>query len=512
MPVKLLYLISATIIFSNCQLLKPVSNKTNSVHPEIQREFRAAWVATVANINWPSSPDLSVAKQQQEAIQLLDLLERTNFNAVIFQVRPQADALYDSSLEPWSYYLTGKQGEAPSPYYDPLKFWIEEAHKRGLELHVWMNPYRAHHPSGSEVTESSIINRKSDLVVELKNGYWWFDPSLKGTQDHGLNVVMDIVKRYDIDGVHFDDYFYPYESYNNNEDFPDNKSWNEYQTSGGKMTRGDWRRNSVNVFIERVYKSIKKEKPYVKFGLSPFGIWRPNNPASIQGFDQYNELYADAKKWLNEGWVDYFSPQLYWPINQIPQSFPVLLGWWNEQNYKDRYVWPGISIGRFQGEKQVDEVINNIMITRGMMSKAPGIVHWSIAPLVDNDTLRHEIATKPYRTKAIVPPLNWIRHKTPGVPNITYTYPSENHISISLTENEHDILNWIAYTKYDGKWTVKMMDRKTLTTEISYTKVEPSIKPELKNFGRISLLEEVQITYINRLGFESHPFVLSINR
>ncbi len=512
MPLKLLYLICATIIISNCQFLKPASNKSTSVHPEIQREFRAAWVATVANINWPSSPDLSVAKQQEEAIQLLDLLERTNFNAVIFQVRPQADALYESALEPWSYYLTGKQGEAPSPYYDPLEFWIEEAHKRGLELHVWMNPYRAHHPSGSEVSESSIVNRKRDLVVELKNGYWWFDPSLKGTQDHGLDVVMDIVKRYDIDGVHFDDYFYPYASYNNNEDFPDDKSWNEYLASGGKMTRKDWRRNSVNVFIERVYKSIKKEKPYVKFGLSPFGIWRPGNPASIQGFDQYDELYADAKKWLNEGWIDYFSPQLYWPINQIPQSFPVLLGWWNEQNYKNKYVWPGISIGRFQGEKQVDEVINNIMITRGMSPKGPGIVHWSIAPLVNNDTLRYEIATKPYRSKAIVPPLNWIRHKTPDVPNLDYSYTSGNHISITLTENNADILNWIAYTKYNGKWSVKMMDRKSLTTEINYTKMEASIDPEFKNFGRVSILEEVQITYINRLGFESHPFVLSINR
>lgn len=512
MPIKFLCLICATLVVSNCQFLKPVDQSPASLHPEVQREFRAAWVATVANINWPSSPGLSVAKQQQEAIQLLDLLEETNFNAVIFQVRPQADALYESSLEPWSYYLTGKQGEAPFPFYDPLEFWIGEAHKRGLELHVWMNPYRAHHTSGGEVSESSIVNTKSDLVVELKNGYWWFDPSLKGTQDHGVEVVMDIVNRYNIDGVHFDDYFYPYASYNNDEDFPDDKSWNEYQTSGGKMSRKDWRRNSVDTFIQRVYKSIKKEKPYVKFGLSPFGIWRPGYPASIQGFDQYDELYADARKWIQRGWVDYFSPQLYWPVNQIPQSFPVLLGWWNEQNLHDRYIWPGISIGRFQGEKQIDEVINEIMITRGMNSKAPGVVHWSIAPLVDNDSLRHEIATKPYLNDAIVPPLNWIRHKIPSVPNLDYAYSSGNNISITLKEDDQDILNWIIYTKYDEKWSVKVIDRKNLTAQIPFTKIGRSINTELNNFGSISILEEVQVTYINRLGFESRPFIFLLNK
>ncbi|GAB5408721.1 MAG: family 10 glycosylhydrolase [Balneolaceae bacterium] len=511
MTVKLSFMFCAILLISNCQLLKQANSTPESIHPEIQREFRAAWVATVANINWPSSPGLSVEKQQQEAIKLLDLLEKSNFNAVIFQVRPQADALYESSLEPWSYYLTGIQGQAPTPYYDPLDFWIEEAHKRGLELHVWLNPYRAHHTTGGEVSDSSIVNKKSELVVELKNGYWWFDPSLKETQDHGFNVVMDIVTRYDIDGVHFDDYFYPYPSYNDNEDFPDDKSWNAYLVSGGKMTRKDWRRNSVNTFIERVYKSIKKEKSYVKFGLSPFGIWRPGYPESIQGFDQYDELYADAKKWINEGWVDYFSPQLYWPINQIPQSFPVLLGWWNEQNHKKRYIWPGISTGRLQGERQIDEVINNIMITRGMMPKSPGIIHWSIAPLVDSETLRHEIATKPYRSKAIIPPLNWIKHKSPNAPNLDYSFTSKNNISITFKEDEQDVSNWIIYTKYDGKWSVKIIDKKKNSTGIPYTKIEKPISPTYSLFGKILLLEEVQVTYINRLGFESRPLVVPVN-
>ena len=338
---------SLMIVFAGCVSTKPaVTGDPYGRTPSAEREFRAAWVATVDNINWPSKPGLPVEEQKKEAIKLLDLLYENNFNAVVFQVRPQCDAMYRSDLEPWSYYLTGEQGKAPEPYYDPLEFWIEEAHKRGIELHAWLNPYRAHHPTGGEVTDASIVKKRPDLVVKLgEEGYWWMDPALKGTQDHSYNVVMDLVSRYDLDGIHFDDYFYPYPDYNNNKDFPDDESWQAYQQGGGKLSRGDWRRDAVNTFIERLYKGIKAEKPYVKFGLSPFGIWQPYNPPAIGGsFNQHETLYADAKLWLNKGWIDYYSPQLYWPINQLAQSYPVLLGWWKDQNLKGRHLWPGINL------------------------------------------------------------------------------------------------------------------------------------------------------------------------
>lgn len=182
--------------------------------PAVSREFRAAWIATVANINWPSKNNLSTEQQKLEAIRLLDFLKENNFNAVIFQVRPSADALYNSPHEPWSYFLTGGIGRQPNPYYDPLEFWVSESHKRGLELHVWLNPYRAHHSNGGVVSDESMVRKASDYVVRLKNGMYWFDPSDKRTQDHASRVVNDIVRRYDIDGVHFDDYFYPYATYN----------------------------------------------------------------------------------------------------------------------------------------------------------------------------------------------------------------------------------------------------------------------------------------------------------
>tara|TARA_R110001599_G_scaffold69410_3_gene195369 strand:- start:141191 stop:142726 length:1536 start_codon:yes stop_codon:yes gene_type:complete len=501
----------SVLLALNCQSLKNTQKSTPPTHPEIQREFRAAWVATVDNINWPSSPGLPVTVQQEEALEILDLLADNNFNAVIFQVRPQADALYESELEPWSYYLTGEQGESPFPYYDPLEFWIDEAHKRGLELHVWLNPYRAHHPKGGIVSDNSLVNTKSHLVVELKNGYWWFDPSLKETQDHGIDVVMDIVKRYDIDGVHFDDYFYPYPSYNNDEDFPDDKSWNEYVENGGDISRGDWRRNSVNQFIEKIYTSIKKEKPFVKFGLSPFGIWRPGHPSSIQGFDQYDVLYADAKLWLNEGWIDYFSPQLYWPVNQVEQSFPVLLGWWNEQNYKNRHVWPGVSIGRFQGEKQADEVLNNIMITRGMNPEAPGLVHWSVAPLIGNDSLQAELKTKPYREKAVVPSLSWLKQKTPELPDVEYDF-SEESVAVSINKAEAEISNWIVYYKYDDTWSERILNRKRKQLILPYTIEVQSESVDSLNAPQISLLQEIQVTYIDRFGFESKASIRNLDK
>jgi Uncharacterized protein conserved in bacteria len=442
----------------------------SSAIPSAPREFRAAWVATVANINWPSKPGLSTAQQQQEAIALLDFLKANHFNAVIFQVRPQADALYKSSLEPWSYYLTGEQGKAPDPYYDPLEFWIEEAHKRGLELHVWLNPYRAHHVSGGPVSEHSIVKKKPELVVHLKEGYWWFDPSLKETQDHGVNVIMDIVKRYDIDGVHFDDYFYPYPSYNNNEDFPDSVSWKRYQQSGGTLSRGDWRRESVNKFIQRVYTEIKKEKKHVKFGLSPFGIWRPGYPESVEGFDQYDVLYADAKLWWNKGWVDYFAPQLYWPITRYGQSYPVLLGWWARENTMKRHLWPGISVGRDTSVRNTTEVLNQIMIARGMLPESSGVIHWSISSVTRNPGLTKALKEGPYQKQALIPASPWLDNQPPLAPSVTLSKTADS-VTASWTHSDpNDVFLWVVYCKYGSKWEYQILSKINNTVTLSAVK------------------------------------------
>lgn len=467
--------------------------------PKAPREFRAAWVATVANINWPTSPSLSTEQQQEEALNILDFLKNHHFNAVIFQVRPQADALYKSDLEPWSYFLTGEQGKAPDPYYDPLEFWVKEAHERGLELHVWLNPYRAHHPQGQLNKAVSLVEKMGNSVVHLKEGYWWFDPSKQETQAHSLQVVQDITRRYDIDGVHFDDYFYPYESYNGGDDFPDLESYQHYQQSGGSLSRNDWRREQVNQFIEQVYLSIKHEKPHVKFGISPFGIWRPGYPASVSGMDQYDKLYADAKLWLNKGWLDYFTPQLYWPINQLPQSFPVLLGWWKAENTLNRHLWPGMNVGRGGDEQNVDEVINQIQITRGMLPKSMGAVHWSMSSLTKNPLLAEGILRHPYLEEALIPETPWLATgPAPSAPKLDSENQVEN-LALRIAEGDNEnIQKWVVYFKYRGAdhWHYSFIDRKDQTKLVRLRLGDQA-------------LETVGVTTVDRVGRESQPTVIT---
>ncbi|MDQ6757382.1 MAG: family 10 glycosylhydrolase [Bacteroidota bacterium] len=486
----------AAIIANSCTSTKIITQPAapnNS--PKVMKEFRAAWVATVNNINWPSKPGLSTEQQQQEAIALLDFLQQHNFNAVILQVRPQADALYKSSIEPWSYYLTGEQGKAPEPFYDPLEFWVEAAHDRGLELHVWLNPYRAHHPKGEKViSDQSIIKTNPELVVYLKEGYWWMDPSKKEVQDRTTDVVTDIVKRYDIDGVHFDDYFYPYPEYNLKEDFPDSTSWVAYKNTGGVLSRGDWRRKSVNDLIEHLYKKIKETKPYVKFGISPFGIWRPGYPESISGFDQYNVLYADAKLWLNKGWVDYFSPQLYWPIKRFSQSFPVLLGWWQSENIMQRHLWPGISVGRDTSVRSVDETINEIMISRGMVPQSKGVVHWSISSVIKNENLANALLASIYKDGALVPASPWLDNKAPAAPSVN-TQKQGDSLQISwMHNNEPDVFRWIVYYCYNNIWSYKILNRKDHLLKVNL----------ISGTNEVQLvLNRIAVTAVDRTGNES---------
>ncbi|MFN7458034.1 MAG: glycoside hydrolase family 10 protein, partial [Gemmatimonas sp.] len=303
--------------------------------PPLLREFRGVWVATVGNMDWPSARTLSVAEQQAELRTLFDRAEALRLNAVIFQVRPAADALYRSSIEPWSEFLTGVQGRAPSPSWDPLAFAIKEAHARGMELHAWFNPYRAGFVRGRSAAAASHIRRTNPSLVKKYGSYWWMDPGEAAVRARTVRVIVDVVKRYDVDGVHLDDYFYPYPENDRRGrplPFPDAASWKKYRAKGGALSRDDWRRENVNTLVRELDAAIHRAKPHVRFGISPFGIWRPGYPASVRGFDAYQKLYADARKWLREGWVDYFTPQLYWPTTKVGQAYPVLLDWWATEN------------------------------------------------------------------------------------------------------------------------------------------------------------------------------------
>jgi uncharacterized lipoprotein YddW (UPF0748 family) len=355
------------------------------------REMRGVWVATVGNFDWPSAPGLPAARQKQELVFLLDSLAALNANAVILQVRPAADALYPSALEPWSEVLSGTQGVAPEPLWDPLAFAIAEAHARGMELHAWFNPYRARPASSVSPAAASHVSRRRPDLVRAYGRQLWLDPGEEDVAAHSLAVILDVVKRYDVDGIHLDDYFYPYpekDAAGNVVEFPDEPSFATYVASGGVLGREDWRRWNVNRFVKRLHDEVKAVKRGVRVGISPFGIWRPGRPAQVRGFDAYEEISADARTWLQRGWVDYLAPQLYWPIEQKEQSFPALLAWWAGQNVRERFLWPGLAANRVGvGEEgkgwPAREIAEQIRRTRAQPG-ASGHILFSARALLDN--------------------------------------------------------------------------------------------------------------------------------
>jgi len=431
--------------------------------PKPAREFRGAWIATVANIDWPSKPGLSVPEQKRELRALLDRAAQLKLNAVIFQVRPMCDAFYASRIEPWSEYLTGVMGRAPEPFYDPLAFAVEEAHRRGLELHAWLNPFRAGHPSAKSPIAPNHVSKTRPQLVKPYGKYLWLDPGERDVQDYSLRVVLDVVRRYDVDGVQFDDYYYP-ERGPGEPDFPDERSWKKYGVSSG-LSHDDWRRANVNAFIERVYHAIKAAKPWVKFGISPRGIWRPGYPPPIKGMDAYARIYADSRKWLANGWLDYFSPQLYWPIEQREQSFSVLLKWWAEENVTGRHLWPGLATFKAEGWKP-DEIPNQIRLARNQPGVS-GFALYGMSNLMHNATLTGMLARDLNSEPALVPASPWLSGTAPGRPNVSAN-GSADQVKFSWTSNgTRGIRWWILQIKTVGGWKTEIIPAEISSRTIS---------------------------------------------
>lgn len=429
---------------------------SSATPPPPLREFRGAWVATVGNIDWPSKPGLPVEQQKAEFLMILERAVTLNLNAIILQVRPACDAMYPSAIEPWSPYLTGTMGRAPEPFYDPLAFAVAEAHKRGLELHAWFNPYRAAHPSSKSPIAPNHISRTHPSLVRRYGEYLWLDPGERDVQDYSLSVIMDVVKRYDIDGVHFDDYFYPYkikDAQKRDIDFPDEASWRKFGVAS-RLTREDWRRENVNSLIQRVHQSIKQVKPWVKFGISPFGIWQPHVPPQINGLGSYAGLYCDSRKWLANGWVDYLAPQLYWTIQAPEQSYPVLLKWWEAQNPQHRHIWPGIDSGNVGGKWKPDEIINQIRLTREQAAD-DGNIHWSMKCLMQNrGTLAAALATELYAEPALIPASPWLDAKPPGKPEPRADDQGKLRWAPVPGEN---IQWWVVQARSEGVWNTVIL-------------------------------------------------------
>jgi uncharacterized lipoprotein YddW (UPF0748 family) len=301
-----------------------------------KHEMRAIWIATVENIDWPSAKGLTTDQQKAEMIEILDQVKAYNMNTIVFQIRPDADALYNSKLEPWSEWITGQQGKAPDPYYDPLEYAIAESRKRGIDVHVWLNPYRAvQNIEKTVVAPNHMINSHPEWFVTYgKKKY--FDPGNPEARNHVARVVADLVRRYDIDAIHMDDYFYPYREAN--QEFPDQNSFATYTNGFAPDKKDDWRRNNVDLIIKQLHDSIKAIKPAAEFGISPFGVWKnnttdPAGSATKAGVTNYDDLYANILLWQKEGWIDYVTPQLYWYIGKTVADYAILADWWSRNTY-----------------------------------------------------------------------------------------------------------------------------------------------------------------------------------
>ena len=422
-----------------------------SLHAQPKYEFRAVWIATVDNIDWPARDTRNPESQRADFIRLLDMHQRNGMNAVIVQVRPAADAFYPSQYEPWSQWLTGVQGQPPSPFYDPLQFMIEESHKRGMEFHAWLNPYRANFNIGSASIASNHITRIHPEWFLTYGDKKYFDPANKDAQQFVVNVVRDIVKRYDIDAIHMDDYFYPYRIAG--KEFPDAAA---YSRAGTKLDKEDWRRSNVDSIIRKLSKAIKEEKKTVRFGISPFSVWRnkdkdPRGSDSKAAQTNYDDLYANILLWLEKGWIDYVAPQLYLEIGHDKIAYEKLLAWWSRNSY-GRHIYIGHGIYRADEKgaawKNPTELPNQIKLLR-RYPNIQGSIYFSSKsfnrnPNGWNDSLKDNY----YKYPALLPPMRWIDNEKPWAPIVDRVINNDSMITLTVRPDPRNLVPIKYYVIY----------------------------------------------------------------
>lgn len=467
-----LVLIAAVACSRDKDITGPPVVTPDTAAPAIQREMRGLWVATVANIDWPSRSTLTADQQRAELISIFDRAAAAGFNAIIFHVRPAGDAVYRSSIEPWGAMLSGTQGTDPG--YDPLAFAVQEAHARGLQLHAWINPFRAGNTSDSARLSSKHLFKVRRDLGRVYGSQLWFDPGEPEVHDHVMRVVTDIVQRYDVDGIHADDYFYPYpetDAANRTIVFPDAAT---YSRSGSSLMLGDWRRANVDRFVERLYREVHAIKPMMVVGISPFGIWRPGSPNGVVGLDAYATIYADSRRWLTEGWVDYLAPQLYWSIAAPQQSYPALLDWWLQQSTRGRHVWPGLAAYRVQDGTSsafsASEIATQVSLTRTRPAGTGHLLYNATSTLTRNGgVVAASLSADLYRTRAIPPAYPWLDAVSPPAPVV-----SVSGASLTITPGNGEAARWfVVRSRTSAGWTTKVVfgDQRTVTLTTGTTHV-----------------------------------------
>jgi len=489
-------------------LLKPIQPVKIKMTPK--REFRGAWVATVENIDWPSEPGLSTDQQKNQLTNLLDFLQEAGINAVMFQIRPAADAFYAKSREPWSKWLTGKQGQAPNPAYDPLQFAITEAHKRGMELHAWFNPYRATNDSKFSALSPEHMTRIKPEWFFVYGGKKQFDPGIPDVRDYIVKVFLDVVDNYDIDGVHMDDYFYPYKI--EGQHINDAATFKAY--SDNYTNINDWRRHNVDTLIQMLNDSIHKHKPRVKFGISPFGVWQNKfqdpEGSDTHGLPSYLELFADSRKWIKEGWIDYINPQIYFPIGDRSVPFEKLLDWWSDNTY-NRHLYVGLAAYRL-GERRTGKFKNDpsaipdeITLMR-TNPRVQGSVYFSTKSLENNPLgITDSLKNNYYKYPALPPEMLWLDSIPPNAPtNFTATVTPKSTVELKWTtplpaKDKEPIYGYVIY-RFDGNEKIDIENPKNIL-DIEYN-ANTTYLDDTAEKGKTYLYV---VTALDRLKNESDP-------
>jgi uncharacterized lipoprotein YddW (UPF0748 family) len=472
--------------------------------PEPVREFRAAWVATVANIDWPSKPGLSSDEMRAEIVQNVQTAKRIGLNALILQVRPAADAIYPSALEPWTEWLTGQQGTAPATLangntFDPLQTWIDQAHANGIELHAWFNPYRARHVAAKSNNVPAHVSTTMPTAVKRYGGFDWLDPGDAQAAEHSLRVIEDVVRRYAVDGIHIDDYFYPYPVNSTaalgtgtaaiRQEFPDEATYTAHQREGGKLSRADWRRDNVNRFVKAMDARVRALKPWVRVGVSPFGLGKPAlRPTGIRGFSQYDELYADVELWLQRGWMDYLAPQLYWPIAQPAQAFEPLLDYWTAQNTAQRQVFAGLYTSRINNTTatwqpaEIEAQINIVRSKAVANKQLSGHIHFSMIALSQNRAGIADAMTSAYANGLALAP---VHPRAERVGTGDFAWNPEQFLSKGVLD--------LAAANGEGGWLVQ-----TRTGDLWQTQFIKS--PQTQNWQAPAQAQAVALSRVDAFG------------
>jgi uncharacterized lipoprotein YddW (UPF0748 family) len=472
-----------------------------------KREFRGVWVATVSNIDWPSRPGLSADRQQQELIGLLDQHKANGMNAIILQVRPAADAFYAKSREPWSRWLMGKQGLAPAAGYDPLEFAIKEAHARGMELHAWFNPYRAT-TSGREIVSEDHMTRKRPDMFFTYGGNKQFDPGKPEVREYIVQVILDVVKGYDVDGIHFDDYFYPYPIAGQRID----DAATFASQPNGFTSLNDWRRNNVDLLIEMLDDSIHHYKKHVKFGVSPFGIWKNLREDSLgsrtSGLSNFAELYADSRKWVKEGWVDYINPQVYFSFTRRAAPFATLVDWWSNNTF-GRHLYIGQAAYLVNQKMEAawrvpTEVPNQIRYIRNN-NRVQGSVFFSSKSFSTvargmADSLRLDL----YKYPALPPQMPWLDDVVPNPPLMLTAEAKNDGVYLNWSkpmpaEDHETASGYVIYRFKEGE-KISVLDPKNIL-KISFEEFTFFLDTAVEKGSRYNYL----VTALDRLKNESDP-------